>query len=197
MVTLELQLQIRSAGGDTTQLSWWWWWWWWWSGDRLGGVIKHSSIVFLPICVFYHSGRQTVSALLLLLLNKHWSHILCYSWRYKQLHVFVPQHECFIDRVSQLEGVVTDGQVVLQSERLQHDAVSYRESQTQVVAGVTWKDKRRWLTGSFHPRNFWGTRKLSLCLRSEESRFLQSSSKLNLRDIKHHLLCNLIPVSQS
>lgn len=54
-----------------------------------------------------------------------------------------PQHERFVDGVSELEGVVTDGQVVLQSERLQHDAVSYRESQTQVVAGVTLKGKNK------------------------------------------------------
>lgn len=67
--------------------------------------------------------------------------------------VFLPQHECFVDGVSQLEGVVTDGQVVLQPERLQHDAVSDRESQTQVVAGVTLNGKQRWLLGRFHRRN--------------------------------------------
>lgn len=61
--------------------------------------------------------------------------------------VFLPQHECFVDGVSQLEGVVTDGQVVLQPERLQHDAVSDRESQTQVITGVTLKGKQRWLLG--------------------------------------------------
>lgn len=55
---------------------------------------------------------------------------------------FPPHHERFIDGVSQLEGVVTDGQVVLQPERLQHHAVSDRKRQAQVVAGVTWKENR-------------------------------------------------------
>lgn len=59
--------------------------------------------------------------------------------------VFPPHHERFVDGVSELEGVVTDGQVVLQSERLQHDAVSYGESQTQVVTGVSLKGgEQRW-----------------------------------------------------
>lgn len=44
--------------------------------------------------------------------------------------------------------MVTDGQVVLQSERLQHDAVSYWERQTQVVARVTWT--RKLLLGRFN-----------------------------------------------
>lgn len=42
--------------------------------------------------------------------------------------VLLPHHEGFVHRVSQLEGVVTDCQVVLQSERLQHDAIPYWES---------------------------------------------------------------------
>lgn len=42
VVTLELQLQIRPAGGDTTQTI----------RDRLGGVIKHSSFVFPHLVLF-------------------------------------------------------------------------------------------------------------------------------------------------
>lgn len=53
----------------------------------------------------------------------------------------LPRHECFVHRVSQLEGVVADGQVVLKSERLQHNAVPYRKGQAQVIAGVTLSQK--------------------------------------------------------
>lgn len=52
-----------------------------------------------------------------------------------------PHHQGFVDGVPELEGVVTDGQVVLQSERLQHHAVSDRECQPQVVAGITFGGK--------------------------------------------------------
>lgn len=55
----------------------------------------------------------------------------------------LPHHEGFVHGLSQLEGVVTDSQVVLQSERLQHNAISYRESQAQVVAGVTLNEKKK------------------------------------------------------
>lgn len=53
----------------------------------------------------------------------------------------LPRHECFVHRVSQLEGVVADSQVVLKSEWLQHNAVPYREGQAQVIAGVTLSQK--------------------------------------------------------
>lgn len=68
--------------------------------------------------------------------------------------LFLPHHECFVHRVPQLEGVVTDGQVVFQSERLQHNAVSHWESQTQVITGVTLNGKQSWLLGRFHRGNF-------------------------------------------
>lgn len=66
------------------------------------------------------------------------------------MQLLLPHHECFVDRVSQLEGVVTDGQVVLQSERLQHDTISDRERQTQVVTGVTFKRRGTQLTQFFN-----------------------------------------------
>lgn len=37
-----------------------------------------------------------------------------------------------------MEHVVTDGQVVLQAERLQHHSVPDRESQPQLLVGVSW-----------------------------------------------------------
>lgn len=71
--------------------------------------------------------------------------------------LFLPHHECFVHGVSQLEGVVTDSQVVLQSERLQHNAISHWESQTQVITGVTLNGKQSWLLGRFH----WGDKNFS------------------------------------
>lgn len=44
-----------------------------------------------------------------------------------------------------MEGMVADSQVVLQSERLQYYTISYRESQTQVVTGVTLNGKLQFL----------------------------------------------------
>lgn len=55
--------------------------------------------------------------------------------------LLLPHHKCFVHRVSQLEGVVTDGQVVLQSEWLQHNTVPYGKSQTQVIARITLNQK--------------------------------------------------------
>lgn len=85
-------------------------------------------------------------------------------WEYVNVK-FLPHHECFVHGVPQLEGVVTDGQVVLQSERLQHNAISHWESQTQVITGVTLNGKQSWLLGRFHwgDKNFsWRTKELHL-----------------------------------
>lgn len=46
-----------------------------------------------------------------------------------------PHHEGLVDRVTELEDVVADSQVVLQAERLQHHAVPHREGQSQLLAG--------------------------------------------------------------
>lgn len=70
----------------------------------------------VPCCVCNKTGKEQIS--------------LC------DFEVLLPHHEGFVHRVSQLEGVVTDSQVVLQSERLQHDAIPYWECQTQVIAGI-------------------------------------------------------------
>lgn len=48
-----------------------------------------------------------------------------------------PHYESFVDGLSELECMITDSQIVLQSERLQHNTVSYRECQTQVITGIT------------------------------------------------------------
>lgn len=55
---------------------------------------------------------------------------------------FLPQHEGLVHRISEMESVITDSQVVLQSKRLQHYPISYREGQTQVIAGVTLNGKQ-------------------------------------------------------
>lgn len=42
-----------------------------------------------------------------------------------------------MDGGSEVENVVTDGQVVLQAERLQHHSVPDREGQPQLLVGVS------------------------------------------------------------
>lgn len=46
-----------------------------------------------------------------------------------------PHHESLVDRVTELEDVVADSQVVLQAEGLQYHAVPHREGQSQLLAG--------------------------------------------------------------
>ncbi len=52
-----------------------------------------------------------------------------------------PHHKGLIHGVSQLEDVVADSQVVLQSKGLQHHPIPYREGQAQVIAGVSYRQK--------------------------------------------------------
>lgn len=49
----------------------------------------------------------------------------------------LPHYKSLVDGLSELECMITDSQVVLQSERLQNNAVSYRERQAQVITGIT------------------------------------------------------------
>lgn len=52
-----------------------------------------------------------------------------------------PPHERLVDGWSKVEDVVTDGQVVLQAERLQHHPVPDWERQPQLLIGVSWEEK--------------------------------------------------------
>ena len=50
-----------------------------------------------------------------------------------------PPHEGLVDGGSKVEDVVTDSQVVLQAERLQHHSIPDGECQPQLFVGVTWR----------------------------------------------------------
>ena len=54
----------------------------------------------------------------------------------------LPPHEGLVDRGPKVEDVVTDSQVVLQAERLQHHAISDRERQPQLLIGVSWEKRK-------------------------------------------------------
>lgn len=50
--------------------------------------------------------------------------------------VVLPPHEGLVDGGSKVEDVVTDSQVVLQAEGLQHHSIPDRERQPQLLIGV-------------------------------------------------------------
>lgn len=53
--------------------------------------------------------------------------------------VALPPHEGLMDGGSKVEDVVTDSQVVLQAERLQHHSIPDWECQPQLFIGVCWE----------------------------------------------------------
>lgn len=57
--------------------------------------------------------------------------------------VVLPPHEGLVDGGSKVEDVVTDSQVVLQAERLQHHSVPDWERQPQLLVGVSWKRRKK------------------------------------------------------
>lgn len=81
--------------------------------------VKHTQSISCHTCTHHQSSNKT-------------------NIIYKHFHERSPHHEGLIDGVSQLEDMVADGQVVLQSKGLQHDPVSYRKGQTQVITGVAY-----------------------------------------------------------
>ncbi len=56
----------------------------------------------------------------------------------------LPPHEGLVDGGSKVEDVVTDSQVVLQAERLQHHSIPDGERQPQLLIGVCWERGKHW-----------------------------------------------------
>lgn len=54
----------------------------------------------------------------------------------------LPPHEGLVDGRSKVEDVVTDSQVVLQAERLQHHSIPDWERQPQLLVGVGWERRK-------------------------------------------------------
>lgn len=65
-----------------------------------------------------------------------------------------PPHERLVHRRPQVEDVVADGQVVLQPERLQDDAVPHWEGQPQLLVVVGCMGGERTLSDPRHRNRF-------------------------------------------
>lgn len=47
-----------------------------------------------------------------------------------------PQHQGLVDRITELESVVANSEIVLQAKRLQDHPIPHREGQPQLVTGA-------------------------------------------------------------